>query len=763
MKAFFSLSIYLLLFFSVRLVLAQNIEISGYVAEELGIEKFNNKTYRLEQDRDYVVWFKFKNLGNTTITFDTIQVDWQGKVKISSKTHKENDKYFLQKDSSIEFEYSTDGSGNDLVKNMANKSIKLFIVLKLGNLTVAGKYVAELPDFEILSKYPTYVKNQGVSLTKRIKEKGKEYYKLNFTLDNETNESGEKDLIACKSKYDFEQYIVKYPASENAFVAVQKIASPYIDKKDWTSAIQVFDKYLPSFPKMKNRFLKIIDLLKADDDDLHIKSISNINTDKYQEVSPVPTADGKILYFCGDSRPDGVGDEDIFYSEFLDNEWQKPILMAYNINTTKPESPKSISADGNKLVIFGNYEDSFGGGDMWYIEKTETGWSTKIHFPEPINSKYFDSDGFFTADGKAFIFTSDRPGGTGNPHDKGKGFHGGYGGNTDIWVCTKTKTGWSEPINLGTTINTPYAERAAFLHPDGKTLYFSSEGHYGLGSLDVYKSVRLSGKSWTEWSEPVNLGKNINTSNIDYGYRVSTEGDVAYYASSINNNQYDIYYITLPKAAKPEDFVVTISGKVVDEKGKPMKAEIKWENLETKEEVGVLESDPQNGKFFIVLPAGKNYGYFASKEGYISVNQNVNLKNLNENKKISINIKLISEESLITGTDTLVLNNIFFDHDSYELKSESYSELDRLMDFIKNRTKKIIQISGHTDSDGERYYNQKLSLNRAQAVVDYLVSKGIKKTNIRAKGFGPDKPVATNESEDGKAKNRRVEFNIVKK
>jgi outer membrane protein OmpA-like peptidoglycan-associated protein len=570
-----------------------------------------------------------------------------------------------------------------------------------------------------------------------------------------------QDLNSVNQK-ELDALIKDYSPAEDAFVAVQRIAAPYIDEKNWSKAIKVFERYKSYFPEMKNRFDKIIDLLKVDDDSLPITRLENINSESYSEYIPVPSLDGKIMYFCGNSRPDGMGNEDIFYSIFLNNEWQTPKLMPNGINTISSEAPLSISADGNKLVIFGNYDDSYGNGDMWYVEKTENGWSKRIHFPEPINSKYFDADGSFTPDGKAFLFASTRPGGIGNYHEKKDLFHGDLQGNFDIWVCIKTENGWSEPINLGSTINTPYADRGPFLHSDGKTLYFSSDGHYGLGFYDVFKSVRLSDTSWTEWSEPVNLGKTINTVGTDNSYKIIPFGDIAYYSSGSKTNPSDIYSITLPKKAKPELFVVTISGKVVDEKGEPLSAKIKWENIENGDNLGILESNPQNGEFFIVLPVGKNYSYYAEKSGYYPITKNIDLKAINENRKINIDITLISQKTIEEGKP-VVLNNIFFDYNKFELKSESYSELNRIVELFKTNSSWLIQINGHTDSKGDDDYNMKLSKNRAQSVVDYIISKGIDKSRINSIGYGKTSPVASNDTEEGREHNRRVEFSILKK
>jgi outer membrane protein OmpA-like peptidoglycan-associated protein len=477
----------------------------------------------------------------------------------------------------------------------------------------------------------------------------------------------------------------------------------------------------------------------------------------------VPSADGEALYFTGKKREDSMGDEDIYLSVWENGQWQPARNLGGEINTVNNESANSVSADGNQLIIYGNFAESRGEGDNFYIEKTAEGWSEIRHFNWPINSIYFDSDGFLTADGKAMLFTSDRRGVVGDYHPKDQPFHGSTWGNTDIWVCAKTDSGWGEPVNLGKVINTPFAERSPFLHPDGKTLYFSSEGHYGLGRLDVFKATRLSDTSWTQWSSPVNLGAEINTAGDDWGYKISTSGEEAYFAASGDPQGYggyDIYSVVLPSAARPRA-VATIRGRVADEQDSPLPAAIKWENLSTGQVVGELASNPQNGNYFIVLPLGANYGYFAEKEGYYPVSANIDLSDSTAAVNIIHDITLVKiEEIKQTGT-AVRINNIFFDFDKTELKPESYPELNRLAGILKQNPDVKIEISGHTDDVGSDDYNLELSLGRAQAVVDYLAAQGCSRLNLKPRGYGEARPVEPNQTESGRAANRRVEFKFL--
>ena len=571
----------------------------------------------------------------------------------------------------------------------------------------------------------------------------------------------------------YERFIKRSAPGEQAFVALERVAEPYIRAGEWEQAAEVYERYQGSFDTMDERFEKVIAVLEAEEEGLVVANLGQgINTSAHEGL-PVPTADGMYLYFTGKDRSDGFGEEDIFVSIFENGGWGKAenlgagvtgVTGVTGVNTMRNESLCSISADGNRLILFGNYAGSFGGGDIFYSDRTRQGWGRMQHLPRPINSIYFESDGFVTSDGKAMLFTSDRPGNIGEFHPKDEPFHGNTWGNTDIYVSLVTPDGYSEPVNLGPGINTPFAERTPFLHPDGKTLYFSSDGHYGLGRLDVFKTVRLSETSWTEWSEPRNVGKHINTAGDDWGYTVSTSGEIAYfsaYGGKDSYGGYDIYSITLPGQARPEA-VATISGKVTDEQSNPLTAAIKWEDLATGENAGELRSNPQDGSYFIVLPLGANYGYYAEKEGYYPVSKNVDLTEQTEAVDITEDIIMASISEIKEKGTAVRINNIFFEFDRYSLKPESFPELDRLAELLKESPDMKVEIAGHTDNVGTEEYNLELSRKRAQSVVSYLVSVGCERANLIPRGYGEQKPIDTNETEQGRAVNRRVEFKFLK-
>lgn len=562
-----------------------------------------------------------------------------------------------------------------------------------------------------------------------------------------------------------DEYIKNNPDTDDAFIALQRYLKPSIDHHKWSEALNIIRKFEPYLTQQQSKVDNLKSLIsEPEENKVNVTKLpSTVNT-KADEYSPVISSDGKTLYFVSYGRQGSYGGEDIYSSNINGKEYSQAVNLGPPINTNSHEALTSISTDGTELCIFGNYPCQWQRGNLYTSKLTNNGWSTPVPFPEPINTNDWDGDGFFTSDGMAFIFTSDRIGGTAPYVPKDTKYHGSTWGNTDIYVCQKTKYGWSKPVNLGTTINTPYAERKPFLHPDGKTLYFSSEGHGGLGRLDVFKSTRLSETDWTQWSEPQNLGKQINTTSDDWGYKVTTDGSKVFF-SALNEEDsipnLDIYEVTLPEKARPEE-VFVITGTVTDENGKPLEADLVWEDVATGKEIGRLKSNPQNGSYFIAVPFGKKLGYYASKEGYYETSSYVDLTARSKTDKVVQDIVLVSIKKMIEEGQTVRLNNIFFDYDKYDLKSESFPELDRLLKFLNENQDLKVQISAHTDNQGSDTYNQKLSENRAKSVVDYLITKGIAQNRLKSVGYGKKQPITTNETEEGRAQNRRVEFKFIK-
>ncbi|MDT8323947.1 MAG: hypothetical protein RRA94_07555, partial [Bacteroidota bacterium] len=284
-----------------------------------------------------------------------------------------------------------------------------------------------------------------------------------------------RDIFKMEDSEDYEAYIEKWAPTEDAFVAVQRLAAPAIDSKDWPAAIDIFKQYRSRFPGMEKRFDVIIAILEQESFDIEITNLGDGINSPAEEIKPSVTVDGKRLYFASD-REGGKGKLDIYVSQFQDGAWQAAVNLGDRINTADHETINGLSFDGTKILIYGGFKGHLGSGDNYYFEKTEQGWSEIKHFPRMVNSKYYDSDAFMTADGFAVLFTSDREGVIGDRVPKNTRYHGSIAGNTDIFVAVRRGAYWQPPINLGPVINTPFAERSAFLHPDGRTLYFSSDG-----------------------------------------------------------------------------------------------------------------------------------------------------------------------------------------------------------------------------------------------------------------------------------------------
>ena len=271
----------------------------------------------------------------------------------------------------------------------------------------------------------------------------------------------------------------------------------------------------------------------------------------------------------------------------------------------------------------------------------------------------------------------------------------------------------------------------------------------------------LNPNSWTEWSEPVNLGKEINGPHNDWGYQIATSGEWAYFSGADRLEGFganDIYMAQLPKDARPRP-VTTISGKVTDPNGNTVdNVQIRWNDVIQKKEVGQAKSDPQTGTYFIVLPAGQLYGYFAEKEGYMGRSEEVDLRDKSTFSQYTVDIMMYPVDQIKEEMLSIRLNNVFFDFDQWDLKPESHMELDRWVVFLNNHPDITAQIHGHTDSVGPDAYNMELSNKRAGAVVNYLVAKGIAKNRLIGKGFGESMPLADNSDSDGRRLNRRVEI-----
>lgn len=496
--------------------------------------------------------------------------------------------------------------------------------------------------------------------------------------------------------------------------------------------------------------------------DVQIKTIENLPTGIkrenlgpaintiYSEKLPLISPDGKTLFYSIEGNPENTGgkedgDEIYVSTATTDNNWNKSARIGFPLNNAGPNAVISITPDNNSMLIMNQYNEdgTQKSSGISFSYRTETGWS----LPKDVIIKNFynranTNEYSLSSDRKVLFMSLQR--------DDTKG-------NKDIYVSFLQADGsFSEPLNLGNGINTNKDEMTPFIAADGLTLYFATYGHPTYGSADIYMSRRLD-STYTNWSEPLNLGPEINSSSWDAYYSVQASGDYAYMVTGENTiGNIDIIRIALPQSAKPKP-VVIISGKVLHVTTKaPLKADIQYIDLKTGTEVGIATSDPKTGSYKIVLPAGANYGFLAHKENFFSVSDNIDLTTLNSYKEVERNLYMAP---LITG-QTIRLNNLFFDFGKSDLRKESYSELNRTVELMKQYPTMTIEISGHTDNVGGEADNLVLSENRAKAVLNYLTSKGIAAERIKSKGYGKTKPVSTNDTDEGRQLNRRVDFTI---
>lgn len=461
---------------------------------------------------------------------------------------------------------------------------------------------------------------------------------------------------------------------------------------------------------------------------------------EYRDYFPSLTADNETIIF---SRVVN-GNEDFYTSSKKENEWQKAIPLSNQINTPNyNEGAQSISPDGKYLFFTGcNRPDGIGRCDIYVSRKEGNEWGKAKNLGSVINSDFWEAQPAISPDGNTLYFVSNRPGGI-----------GGY----DIWKSTLTDEGsWAEPINLGKQINTPYDESTPFMHADGKTLYFSSDGWPGLGNKDIFIS-KLNDSG--QFCEPLNLGFPINTFNDETGFIVTSDGTEGYFSSDIKNagfGNFDIYRFKIPAQIKPLP-ISYVKGIVRDKSTKKvLSANVLVVDLKKNNPVFNDYTSAETGDFLAVMPIGSQYLFHAHADGYVFNSLNFEPKESSFNKTYEIEILL---DRLEVGK-SVNLQNIFFETNSYQLSNSSTIELNLLIDLLNENESLTIEIAGHTDNVGDAKLNQKLSENRAKAVYIYLIANGIAQKRLTYKGYGTTEPKATNETEQGKQQNRRTEFTI---
>lgn len=474
-----------------------------------------------------------------------------------------------------------------------------------------------------------------------------------------------------------------------------------------------------------------------------------INTED-DELCPVISYDEKTLYIARKKASyyeNFKNDDDIWYSNFnrKDSTWGVMKNIGKPLNNKSNNFVQYVSPDNNSLIV-GNHYNSLGeykSAGYSITHRNSQSWSMP---KEVVIKNYYNKSNYneicLSPNGKVMLLTAQR--------DETQGFK-------DIYVSfLNTDSTWSEPKNIGNTVNTFASETSPFIGSDGVTMYFSTAGHPGYGSNDIFMTKRLD-ETWTNWSKPKNLGPKINSKKWDAYYTIPASGKTAYLVQEDGTNN-NVYTIKQPESARP-DPIVLVKGIVFNSETKQhMQANISYSELGKKAILGHVNSDPKTGEFMLALPRGKKYSFTANKQHFLAVHQNLDLTTLKTYEEKEIDLYLTP----IKKGEKLVLNNLFFKANTADILPESHEELDKIVEILKvNRSLKI-EVSGHTSKNNSKpEWNMNLSQNRANSVKNYFVEKGINADRINAIGYGNTKPIIAGMDEATLAKNRRVELEIL--
>ena len=479
----------------------------------------------------------------------------------------------------------------------------------------------------------------------------------------------------------------------------------------------------------------------------------NVNS-PYKEYKPLLSPDGRTLFFSRKNHPGNIGGvddaEDIWFSEMdSTGEWQEAVNAGTELNNEAPNFVSGITPDGNTVVLLlGNRYEKNGKMKAGASISTKEGdkWTKPYNLEIKNDYNYHDKVNYFLTNNRQVLLLAVE-------RDDTQGERDFY------FSFFQEDSTWTEPLNMGKVLNSVGDESSPFLAADDETLYFSTNGRGGYGSYDVYVSKRLD-DTWTNWSEPQNMGPDINSERDDMFFNIPITGNYAYYTKSISDDDADIFRVEMPLRVMPSD-VIIVRGKLLNKDTRePIEAKIIYERLPEGVTVGITKSYAETGEYEIVLPKGYNYGFRAEADGFLPISENIDLTGADPP-----NDELVREMLLvpIKVRATVTLNNIFFDFDKYSLKTDSYPELARITKFLSENRDVKVGIAGHTDNIGTGEYNMKLSQQRAQAVANYFIKNDIDKSRIEIQYYGKTKPLDTNDTLEGRGKNRRVEFIILEK
>ena len=592
---------------------------------------------------------------------------------------------------------------------------------------------------------------EAIALLERALEKDEDFHEAWFRL-GQTYKMARKYPKAAEI---FERAIEHNPLNKPLTGIYYELGEIYMGLGQYDQAQGHLTKYLTSRPGNKNKIEQAHRMIKNAEYALeHRGKEASVQLDPMPETVnafpmqyfPVLTADKKTLIYTRRLGTHNDHDEDLVVSRRNDQgDWSEPVSLSPNINTQLNEGTSTISADGRTLIFTSCYgRETVGNCDLYISYKEGDTWTVPANMGEPVNSTSWDSQPSLSADGRTLFFVSNRP--------------GGYG-KIDIWYSRLLPTQkWSIPVNAGNIVNTSADEVSPFIHANHSTLFFSSDGHQGFGGFDVFKSEWSGGEKFTE---PQNIGPPINTAADQISVFITADGEEGYYSYETyeaDQRRSIIYTFKVPESFRPQVVTNYVAGKI-SEKGteRPLEASIELYDIAKNELVSLVYSDSLSGEYLMVLPEGSQYALYVNKPGFLFESQAFNYIEKYEKDPVIIDFTLQPFEK---GA-SVVLNNIFFDFDSYEIRETSFTELRKIEKFLKNNPQVRIEIAGHTDNKGSAEYNLTLSRQRAKSVYDYLVRRGISPRQISFKGYGDTQPLVPNDSEQNMQKNRRIEFKIL--
>ncbi len=581
--------------------------------------------------------------------------------------------------------------------------------------------------------------DQATNLLKQAIERDKNFEEAYFrmALVYKARES----FIEAGAAFEQGLAVVKDPIKKKMYY--YELAGVSMRQPDYNKAQQYATLFLPLEKTDKRKIQQasvwkdqaVFALANSQKLEYEITPLSDTVNAYPMQYFPTLTADNAQLIFTarfGGGRNDN---EDLVVSRKENGRWTSPVSLSSNINSEQREGACTISADGRHLIltICGAY-----GCDLFESRRTGSIWSKPKNLGPAINSSGWDAQPSLSADGRELYFVSDRKGGL-----------GGY----DIWYSQLLEGVWSRAENLGPAINTPLDEISPYIHVNNQTLYIVSNGYPGYGGYDIYVSDKKEGG----WAVPVNMGQPLNDHRDQYSFMVASDGALAYYSREESKNRSRLYRIDLP-----EDKIVLSKGNVLkgivrdQQDAIPLAAGIELYDLKQNRLVSKVQSDSLTGEYLIVLPGGSEYGLYVTKKGYLFLSLNFSNKYAYEGAVVKdVTLTRAQKDALV------VLNNLFFDVNEYALKEESLTELAEIVRFLNQNPDVRFEIAGHTDNTGTEQYNQELSQRRVNSVAEYLKNNRINLQRAQLRGYGSKKPLQSNDTDEGRQNNRRIEFKIL--